>query len=131
MTNKNKDPDAFHRVFEDFRAKLQDLGILMVTAAGNSGLEGGTTADTLPQSLGTDDNNIFTVGGLNIDGTLWPETSPEGTSGSISAYNLATDLTLVYSDGTGTKSSGKYGAATSNSAALSVRGNVARYGRFF
>lgn len=68
-------------------------------AAGNNGLKGGTTADELPQRLGTPDNNVITIGGVLYDGTLWKESSPEGEAGSVTAYGPVGTITLVTNDG--------------------------------
>lgn len=99
----NRNAEAYKEVFQIFISKLDDLGVTLVTAAGNKGLDKETTADAVPQCLGTSDNNVITIGGLNYDGTLWILTTPEapgGKSGSITAYGLATDLTMMDAFGT-------------------------------
>jgi subtilisin family serine protease len=60
-----------------------DNGIVTVVAAGNDGGMGKNLGQTLPQSLGKPNNPLITVGGINNDGSLWPDTTPEGKAGSI------------------------------------------------
>ncbi|KAJ5178794.1 hypothetical protein N7492_002004 [Penicillium capsulatum] len=96
----DQDDETYKDIFQAFIDELDELGVTLVIPAGNDGLSGKTTADSVLQSLGTHDNNVITVGGLNYDGTLFLMTTPEGTSGSITAYNLATHLTVMDASGT-------------------------------
>jgi hypothetical protein len=69
-------------------------GIVTVIAAGNDGKLLRNLGQTVPQSLGKANNPLITVGGINYDGSLWPETTPEGigsNSGSITV-SLAADV---------------------------------------
>jgi hypothetical protein len=84
-------------------AKLESLGVLFVTAAGNTGPACLTnepvsgTGDWFPQSFGTADNNVITVGGTYRSGAYHPMTSPKGSesnseTGSITVYAQAADV---------------------------------------
>ncbi|KAL0934835.1 tri m 2 allergen [Colletotrichum truncatum] len=64
--------------FEFFQRNAELYGIVVVMAAGNNGDFGTRTGDHLPQLLGTQDNHLITVGGVNKDGTLWHNSEPEG-----------------------------------------------------
>ncbi|KAJ6130036.1 tri m 2 allergen [Penicillium capsulatum] len=92
--------DALDDVFQSFIDELDNLGVTFVISAGNRGLLGKTTADAYPQRLGTPENNVITIGGLNYDGTLWVKTTPQGRLGSITAYNLAKGVTTMRNSGT-------------------------------
>lgn len=112
--------DSYKNVYQTFITKLDELGVTLVIPTGNNGLSGETTADAVPQCLGTPQNNVITIGGLNYDGTLWIKTTTEGRSGSITAYNLATGLTLMTKSGTIQPSSTQY-EGTSCAAPITVR----------
>lgn len=91
---------------------LQSMGVPFVVAAGNTGLKvvgnapsTETLSDVLPGCLGTDDNNIITVGGVNSDGSLWTSSTPQGPNvwrwdwagqtrepGSITVYGQASQV---------------------------------------
>ncbi|KAI9697499.1 MAG: hypothetical protein M1820_007765 [Bogoriella megaspora] len=109
-------------IFENFIKTCKKEGIIFVTAAGNSGgkwVEGvpGPKKDTLrwvpaegpkqigavasldftyPQRLGTNTNNVITVGGCEPDGYLWAKSTPfiksNGGWGSITTYAQALDV---------------------------------------
>lgn len=82
-------------MFADVIPKLQQLGILLVVAAGNNGNSNPNNLwkmayldEYAPQYLGTEDNIMITVGGVGPDGRLDPISTrmKPGTSGSITVY---------------------------------------------
>jgi hypothetical protein len=60
-------------------------GIVTVVAAGNEGPHG-TTDRTTPQRLGTPNNPLITVGGIFDDGSIWDQSTRQGTV-QIAPYN--------------------------------------------
>ncbi|KAJ5570548.1 uncharacterized protein N7459_009978 [Penicillium hispanicum] len=91
--------EACRQIFERFIADLDNLGVTFVVSAGNDGMKGETTAAHFPQLLGTEENIMLTIGGLNYDGTLWIDSEPQGSMGSITAYNLGVGMTMMFNDG--------------------------------
>ena len=68
----------------------------LVCAAGNYGLDGETLASTVPQAFGTESNNVITVGGVHLNGSLYYQTTPQGSgAGSMTIYGPSSELTLV------------------------------------
>lgn len=68
---------------------------MTIVAAGNTwrldSLDKGT-----PQSLGTLDNGLITVGGVTNDGSYWPSTTRQlGLGGSITVYAQAEDVAFA------------------------------------
>jgi len=64
------------------------MGILVVIAAGNGGLDEATLDEREPQNLGTDRNPLITVGGVHFNGQYWPNTTPArpDKAGSMTLY---------------------------------------------
>ena len=84
---------AMRGLWNHFLAELDDMGVLLFTAAGNKGMQGGILADNYPAYLGKPDNNLMTVGGVYMNGTYWVHTSRESPAGgSISIYAPAADV---------------------------------------
>ncbi|KAF2163814.1 hypothetical protein M409DRAFT_25995 [Zasmidium cellare ATCC 36951] len=92
-----------YKLFAKFEAWCNDKGLIFVAAAGNFGNKGKSsipTGGTLPQRVGTKDNALITVGGVNRNGWLWLPTSPEGAwsrepdglTGSITLYAPASGV---------------------------------------
>ena len=84
----------------------EDNDIAVTIAAGNEGLDFSRLHMTTPQSLGTPDNALMTIGGVAEDGRLWPQTTPQqpGEQGSITIYGAAANLYAAnYLDDTGTR----------------------------
>ncbi|KAK3049051.1 hypothetical protein LTR09_009705 [Extremus antarcticus] len=69
-----------------------DAGIVTIVAAGN---DGGTTAKATPQRLGTTDNGLITVGGIQNDGSIWPQSVRQGTRGSLTISAVSAALTCA------------------------------------
>lgn len=67
--------------------------VITVTAAGNAGLLGQTLDQTTPQKHGTPSNGLITVGGVEVNGVLYPETNRDrGQGGSLTLYAIARDV---------------------------------------
>lgn len=82
-------------MFEEFFHWCEERGIHAVVAAGN--LDGAPPLHrSLPQALGTADNNIITVGGITRQGTLWPKTAlhEDGKPGSITLFAPAEGIVV-------------------------------------
>lgn len=86
-------------------------GVVFVMAAVNSASMGTRLGDHLPQLLGTKENHLITVGGVNADGTLWFNSEPEGKSatgngqgtnagavGSVTVYAQSSGVTVCNGD---------------------------------
>lgn len=80
--------------------------VVVVIAAGNNGQDGHHYLDaTVPQALGTANNDLITVGRVESDGSLWIPTTPERlgplgagrAGGSMTVYAQAKDV-LTYSN---------------------------------
>lgn len=69
-----------------------ERGVQLVIAAGNS--HAPPMHQNLPQALGTDENNITTVGGVTRSGTLWRGTAvwDSGKGGSITPFAPAENI---------------------------------------
>lgn len=79
-------------VFQDMLEWCETYKVAVVTAAGNSPEK--RQDDTLPQRLGTPDNNLITVGGVEPDGTVFTQMTPAepGQGGWTSVYAPARDI---------------------------------------
>ncbi|KAI0471737.1 peptidase S8/S53 domain-containing protein [Xylariaceae sp. FL0804] len=107
----SKDPITVGSGYHNETKKLLEFannhGIVVVCATGNTGTSApAALGQTVPQRLGTDDNNLITVGGLNKDASKWDGTILAGSGnfqgpgegiganeGSISTWAQATDVT--------------------------------------
>ena len=75
---------------QNFFQELWTLDVITVVAAGNEGDVGAALSSTVPQSLGTADNGLITVGGVNVIGVLDGRTTfDDGTGGSMTVYALS------------------------------------------
>ena len=92
---------ANHFTWRDCIRDFNEEDITPVVAAGNLGGIGGTLDRYYPQSLGTDSNALVTVGGVNLNGSLWWNTTAQapGKSGSMTVYALAHNVKTVNSTG--------------------------------
>ncbi|KAJ5012217.1 hypothetical protein K4K57_004518 [Colletotrichum sp. SAR 10_99] len=97
--------------FDSFQKVMEMNGVVFVMAAGNSASMGSRLGDHLPQLLGTKENHLITVGGVNADGTLWFNSEPEGKSatgndqgtnagavGSVTVYAQSFGVTVCNGD---------------------------------
>ncbi|KAI8304365.1 hypothetical protein K4K61_006218 [Colletotrichum sp. SAR11_59] len=97
--------------FDSFQKVMDMNGVVFVMAAGNSASMGTRLGDHLPQLLGTKENHLITVGGVNADGTLWFNSEPEGKSatgngqgtnagavGSVTVYAQSSGVTVCNGD---------------------------------
>jgi len=82
----------FQTVLEDMLEWCEARKVTVVTAAGNYPEK--RLHQTLPQSLGTPDNGLITVGGVEMDGSLFLSTTPAepGHAGSLSVYAPAKNI---------------------------------------
>lgn len=88
----------------------QENDITVVVAAGNDGMSSVFLDQITPQNLGTANNGLITVGGLEKDGSLYKDTTPDrGNGGSLSIYAAARDVKVAshqgdaeFTTGTGT-----------------------------
>jgi hypothetical protein len=71
-----------------------DAGMTVVIAAGNEGQNGTTLDQRTPQTLGTVDGGLITVGAVNNNGSLVPSSMPEkpGIGGSLTLYAQGTEV---------------------------------------
>lgn len=85
---------AFDAAMRSFVTWCESLKIPIVVAAGNT--KSMQLHKQLPHRLGTPDNNIITVGGVEKDGSLYPDTSraEPGQAGSMSVYAPARDIVV-------------------------------------
>lgn len=68
----------------DFIADLEQEDVAIVMAAGNNPEK---RLKDNPQALGTDDNGVITVGAVWSDGTLWGNSTAQGTgAGSLTVF---------------------------------------------
>lgn len=83
---------ALDRVIRNFMMWCETIKIPVVLAAGNNPRK--YLHEQLPHRLGTPDNTILTVGGVNSDGTLYDLTSTHqaGQAGSMSVFAPAKDI---------------------------------------
>jgi hypothetical protein len=81
-------------LFPPFLQWCEGLKITVVTAAGNS--EERRLHETFPQRLGTPENGLITVGGVEPDGTVFKSgtRAEPGEAGSMSVYAPARDITV-------------------------------------
>ncbi|KAH9226203.1 hypothetical protein K456DRAFT_58925 [Colletotrichum gloeosporioides 23] len=97
--------------FDSCQKVMEMNGVVFVMAAGNSASMGSRLGDHLPQLLGTKENHLITVGGVNADGTLWFNSEPEGKSetgngqgtnagavGSVTVYAQSSGVTVCNGD---------------------------------
>ncbi|OAL01554.1 subtilisin-like protein [Phaeosphaeriaceae sp. SRC1lsM3a] len=112
---------AIEALFPEFLAWCEKFKIPIVLAAGNEPDK--NLHDKIPQKLGTKNNVIITVGGVEPDGTLFLSTTLEerGQAGSMSVYAPARDV-VVPAPGQG------FHTGTSQAAAI-VSGLLAYYYR--
>ncbi|KAJ5095403.1 hypothetical protein NUU61_004759 [Penicillium alfredii] len=106
---------AYWSLFQDFAADLNEYGVPLVVAAGNDGLEGRTLDDSFLTALSRPGNNIIPIGGVQADGTLWIQTTPDGRRSRISAYTVCTDLDTLDDHG---RYISHYDSGTSPAAAI-------------
>lgn len=72
----------------------QEQDITVTVAAGNDAPTG--LHQITPQNLGTTDNGLITVGGVEKNGALFTNTNPDlGSGGSISIYAAARDVLVA------------------------------------
>jgi hypothetical protein len=77
-----------------------ESNIVTVAAAGNGGLAGDFLDLNSPQDMGKDNNTLITVGAVNLDGTLWPGSTPDrGRGGSITVYAQGESVRVASADG--------------------------------
>ncbi|KAI0603033.1 peptidase S8/S53 domain-containing protein [Biscogniauxia sp. FL1348] len=119
----------------DYLTRFEELGITVVMAAGNYGVDSATgrvgayMGDLWPQKLGRAENSLITVGGTNHRGSLFVHTSPEGNSGqgaslprgSMTVYALGKEVLTYNAHGDRTIKAG------TSFAAPAVAGLVAYY----
>jgi subtilisin family serine protease len=75
----------------------QEKDITVIIPAGNDAPTG--LHNNTPQVLGTADNGLITVGGVEMDGSLFTLTNPDlGLGGSISIYAPARDVLCASTD---------------------------------
>jgi subtilisin family serine protease len=68
----------------------QEQDVTVIVAAGN---DGRALNEVSPQNLGTTENGLMTVGGVEKDGTLFTDTNHDlGLGGSISIYAAAREV---------------------------------------
>lgn len=86
-------------LFTRWFRKFDDLGMTVIVAAGNEGLEpddaGGPTffLDTqLPTAIMTDDSPYIVVGGTYHNGEIWPDTTPPRGKNVMSIWAQAQDV---------------------------------------
>lgn len=78
----------------------QQNDITVVVAAGNDGQSPSFLDQTSPQNLGTTENALITVGGLEKDGSLYPDTtSDRGNGGALTVYAAARDVLTASPEG--------------------------------
>jgi Subtilase family len=67
-------------ILERFVNDARARNVILVLAAGNDGQgsERTTLGDLVPQSFGSENNDIITVGAVTFNGDLYPETTPQG-----------------------------------------------------
>lgn len=89
------------KIFQDRIYELESLGILFVIPAGNEGFDKNHPereieylGDSLPTVLGTDDNNVVTVGAVQANGKYAPWTTPEGSSDDETNSPLTGSITV-------------------------------------
>ena len=101
VSGTHPDNESFKRVLSDFIDWCRENGVVVVTAAGNDGDENHFLHEFLPQSLGSENSVLITVGGTHQDGSLWIKSRPEaaGREGSISIYAQGTDIRCSDRDG--------------------------------
>jgi subtilisin family serine protease len=88
-------------MFERLLRKCWNSEIVTVVAAGNDGRNEGVLNDNVPTALGNVSNELITVGGINLDGSLWPETTiDDGSGGSMTVSLVASDVLCAASEGT-------------------------------
>jgi hypothetical protein len=85
---------AFDVAMRNFATWCESLKIPFVVAAGNS--KNIKLHQQLPHMLGTPENTIITVGGVERDGSLYQDTSraEAGQAGSMSVYAPARDIVV-------------------------------------
>ncbi|KAJ5162542.1 hypothetical protein N7492_007934 [Penicillium capsulatum] len=95
-TNREK----YDRVFQSFVDRLDGYESLLFAAAGNDGLNKKSLADKYPACLAKPNNNVVIVGAVNIDGTLWDETTPPKDSGlEINVWAPGTSIDVMLPNG--------------------------------
>ncbi|KAF6823243.1 tri m 2 allergen [Colletotrichum musicola] len=95
---------------ESFSRETEALGAVFVMSAGNLAADRDRLGDHVPQLMGTADNHLITVGGVNPDGTLWHDSEPEGQDwwganeandgrvGSVTVYAQGSDVVSCNGD---------------------------------
>jgi subtilisin family serine protease len=98
----------------------QEQDITVIVAAGNDARD---LNEITPQNLGTADNGLLTVGGVEKNGGLFADTNPDlGNGGSISVYAAARDVLVA-----GTGSDSEFKTVTGTSAAAPAVAGMAAY----
>lgn len=79
-------------LFVEFIAWCKDKKVTFIVAAGNKDVP--KLHQATPQRLGTSDNGLITVGGVNEDGTLYHLTTVQkpGKAGSMTVFAPAQDV---------------------------------------
>lgn len=86
--------------WNEWTTKLNNLGVTIVVAAGNRGLEPGETApeiflaETYPMKWVTKNSPFILVGGTYADGSLWEPTTPNSPEAGVlsTVYAQAADI---------------------------------------
>ncbi|WYZ43925.1 hypothetical protein EsH8_VII_000361 [Colletotrichum jinshuiense] len=106
VVNFSFDFPLWHEEFEIFQRFADQLGMVFVMAAGNEATMRITLGDHVPQLMGTKENHLITVGGVNADGTLWHNSEPEGeaSDAALAAAGGGTGSVTIYAQGSGIKS---------------------------
>lgn len=102
-----------------FLQYTEDRRIPVVLAAGNSMND--PLHSGLPQSLGTKENNIITVGGVRQDGSLYRDTSPDhpDQQGSMTVFAPAENVIAPGNAGERHENTA-FNTGTSQAAAITV-----------
>ncbi|KAJ5183897.1 hypothetical protein N7492_001513 [Penicillium capsulatum] len=103
---------AMEPAIRNFFGRLQEDGIVVVLAGGNTGLEKNDQGETDTYEdyfllyIASEYDNVITVGGLDTDGTLWPGTTPRTLCANDGAdiYAPAWDVRTILKTGEYTKS---------------------------
>jgi subtilisin family serine protease len=83
-------PELHELVMNQAIPLAQEKDITVIVAAGNDARD---LNEITPQNLGTADNGLLTIGGVEKNGALFADTNPDiGNGGSISIYAAARDV---------------------------------------
>lgn len=93
--------------WNEWTTKLNNLGVTIVVAAGNRGLEPGRNApdvflaETYPMKWVTKNSPFILVGGTYADGSLWEMTTPDSPQAGVlsTVYAQGADIPTCAMDG--------------------------------